>query len=372
MQDILIHPDLSHLTVDQTEVLAARYYAGEKIAVLRREFQIKGEQRNLHKLLPPMINKIYACPNCGGKLILPRGHRNIRPAQESSDSWRCVQCNHKEHYVCRCAYCSPPYTQIIRPEHLTLEQVFSMLALYFCFNQNCARSAAITDVYANPVIPFAPQGRYGYRLLEQLVDKKVITKATPSDDVFSFHGMKLIIEQPLAYKWKISSDRRFVFFYELTEHIAKKQWRDQWLAQIPDFLLSLAYAECQEFYDWCAKQRHFPIADESSIEQMLSHLLQEFSVAQCTYIIFESAKSAADHLRTTLCSPLTASSYMLSECRRWLAEAKTDNHNRVVPTLERNPELPRSMINQVFHNYFLESDNDYVFALPLEKIHLPP
>jgi hypothetical protein len=111
--------------------------------------------------------------------------------------------------------------------------------------------------------------------------------------------------------------------------------------------------ECLEFYNWCAKQRKFSVPNDSSIKNTLSVLLNDFSVAQCQYIILESAKAASDYLVKSGRDCSDAAKYMLKNCEILGNDFKNDSS--IVPNLERSSELSQSMISRVLYEFFLPS-----------------
>src|SRR5574343_1352730 len=71
-----IDPKLMHLNEAQITELVSRYFSGESITVLLREFKIDCQAGRLYKLLPPTVYPSEACPHCGGLLIQPRSSRS--------------------------------------------------------------------------------------------------------------------------------------------------------------------------------------------------------------------------------------------------------------------------------------------------------
>jgi hypothetical protein len=131
-------------------------------------------------------------------------------------------------------------------------------------------------------------------------------------------------------------------------------------------VLGLAFAECTEFYDWCARERQFPAIEEQKKFGLIYGLLKDFSVGFSCRAINSAAQYAADHLVTRACTPQQATNYMLISCQRWADKARIE-HWQVKP-FRRNINCPRSMMSLVLFETFLNIPDDAGFNTPLPEI----
>src|SRR5574343_1330722 len=99
-----IDPKLMHLNEAQITELFSRYFSGESITVLLREFKMDCQAGRLYKLLPPTVYPSEPCPNCGGLLIQPRSSRSASQ-YFSAEVRRCSSCEHHERRNCDCIFC---------------------------------------------------------------------------------------------------------------------------------------------------------------------------------------------------------------------------------------------------------------------------
>ena len=56
--------DLSHLTSEEIETLMRRYYDGEAVSKLIKEYNISVHASELYKLFPPEVYQNYSCEYC--------------------------------------------------------------------------------------------------------------------------------------------------------------------------------------------------------------------------------------------------------------------------------------------------------------------
>ncbi|MGZ0077506.1 hypothetical protein [Methylomonas sp. YC3] len=239
-----------------------------------------------------------------------------------------------------------------------MEQAVALLALTRCRGVADVDDMVAPAAWDMAALPFAPKGHYGHTLVQKLSQAKLLS-------VFENEPR---IETPFPIFWSISCGARTNLIQAIEQCAAQGKWPRHWSDQLPDLVRALAFAECKEFYDYCAKQRGLPASAQRSTSVMLNNLLQDHSVAQCYRIIYAGAKAAADFLVRTSCAPQHAANYMIGACQRWLDRARAENW--VVTPFNRNHELPRSMISFVLYEDFLKSGDDG-FNLALDQIARP-
>ncbi|WFP49314.1 hypothetical protein PL263_14555 [Methylomonas sp. EFPC3] len=355
------------------------------IVDLLAEFKVDHHPHHLFKLFPPILHSFLVCPCCDAAMMSPR----ISRSAHYETTMRCSQCRHEDSSRCKCDHCRNRQRSVsgkvsrkvldakngqrgqtqnlsIEPAYLALDQAVALLALMRCRGIDGMVATAVWDMAA---VPFAPKGHYGHTLVQKLGQAKLLSvsnSAVPEN--FGVFENEPRIETAFPIFWSISSTSRTNLIQGIEQVAAHGKWPRHWFDQLPDLVRALAFAECKEFYDYCAKQRGLPPSAQRSTSVMLNNLLQDYSVAQCYRIIYAGAKAAADFLVRTSCTPQHAANYMIGACQRWLDRARAENW--LVTPFHRNHELPRSMISVVLYEDFLKSGDDG-FNLPLDKITRP-
>ena len=64
--------DLSHLTSEEIETLMRRYYDGEAVSKLIKEYNISAHASELYKLFPPEVYQNYSCEYCDEFLVIKK------------------------------------------------------------------------------------------------------------------------------------------------------------------------------------------------------------------------------------------------------------------------------------------------------------
>lgn len=388
MPKVPLHSKLAHLSESQINNLITRYYAGETIADLLNEFRIDCHPSHLYKLFPPIIHSSAICPHCGTTMMsrrVPRSSYIGAPAEQMF----CSNCRHRGSRRCKCDACRNHQTKLIdqssqkystidtvvnnrlavealRPADLTIEQAVSLLSLNRCLAFTDLGNKKALAALDKASVPFAPIGAYGGVLLETLKKTNILNVlSSPSIDGFSVLNGNAHAELPCLIAWNVPSSIRDNLILEIEQCAFKNLWPDLWFDQVADLVRALAYAECKEFYDYCAKQRGLPASGPRGTAVMLNNLLQDYSVSQCYRIIYSGAQSAADFLVRTSCASQHAANYMIGACQRWIERAKAENWT--VSPFHRDYQLPRSMVSYVLYDLFLKIGEDG-FNVPIANI----
>ncbi|OAH99101.1 hypothetical protein A1332_04210 [Methylomonas methanica] len=250
---------------------------------------------------------------------------------------------------------------------MTLEQAIALLALIRCDDFSDGNEQRI---FASSLmsVPFVPRGSYAKTLIEKLGKATILGFRPASYYVFDTLEDEGISTLQFPIIWNISIDALLELVHQI-EHCARTMvWPGHWINQLPKMKQSLALAECQEYYDFCIKQRSLPSSPQRSTTLMLTNLLQDYSVAQCYRIIYAGARAAADFLVRTSCTAQHASNYMIGACQRWVDRARAEKWQ--VSPFCRDYELPRSMVSHVLYEDFLKCGDDGL-NLALDKISWP-
>lgn len=385
-----IDSKLGHLSEEQITGLISRYYSGEAIGHLLREFNIDCQAGRLYKLLPPVIYPSDPCPNCGGLLIQPRSSRSTS-RYFSAEAKRCLRCDHRELRNCECFFCQEQRAresaatdalnrealnaflmnqargQNIDVDDLTLEQAVSLLSLVrSCGYFDGAEDKLILNPLGSCGVPLAPNGRCGELFFSRIRDAGlvVVSRYSPTE-AFSFISGKVVHCHHARLFWEVAVRSPFELISRIEQCALSGEWPEGWLEQVPEVVSALALAECKEYFEYAAKERGLPSPGEQSSSNLLRNLLHDFSVSQSYRIIDAGAKWAADFYLRKSCTRSHAANYMIGACQRWADRARAEDW--VVGGYRRNFNLPRSMLSHVLHDLFLKTAEDG-FNLPLKQV----
>ena len=87
--------NLDHLTSEEIETLMQRYYAGESVSKLTKEYGISVCSSNLYKLFPPEVFPNYICEYCDEPLVINRPSKTMKNLPKYERDLYCPVCGHK-------------------------------------------------------------------------------------------------------------------------------------------------------------------------------------------------------------------------------------------------------------------------------------
>ena len=101
-----MYKDLNHLSSAEIKTLMQRYYDGEAVTKLAKEYQLSVRTSELYKLFPPEVCEDELCEYCGENLVRDRlSKASITWGYKDSDLY-CPICHHRPYYSgCRCENC---------------------------------------------------------------------------------------------------------------------------------------------------------------------------------------------------------------------------------------------------------------------------
>jgi len=382
MPSSVIHPKLAHLTSEEVKTLVQAYHAKQKVSDLILRFRIDCPPSQLYRLLPQEVSS-ELCPHCGAAMVQPRISQSTH-WDEYKNSLRCPRCQHRKTRLCTCSYCWKNQKEQkatlltsrvsaraslapIKAVDLSLEQAVALLAVIRCYGPDKFKSVMTFRPLVISKVPLTPAGRYGEVLVARLVEAdllKIPDTSRLKTISFSKNNMAVTFSAPWSLPHTISSE----LIREIEHRVSDCAWPSSWYEQLSELAFDLALAECREFYDYCTAKRMFPIADEKSINAMLSNLLEDFSTGQCFRIIQSGAQYAADFLVQESATPEQAAQYMLGACQRWADKARAEKWT--VSPFRRNFNCPRSMMSYTLYDFILGTHDDGL-GTPIALIQLP-
>ena len=118
--------DLGHLSSEEIETLMQRYYSGEAVSKLIKEYNISVHASELYKLFPPEVYSNYSCEYCDEYLVINRPSKTMRDFPKYERDLYCPICGHKPFQTrCRCENCLEE-ERMLRIEQLEqIQEVYS-------------------------------------------------------------------------------------------------------------------------------------------------------------------------------------------------------------------------------------------------------
>jgi hypothetical protein len=379
-----ISQPLEHLDAKALQDLISRYYAGENVAALLKEFNIACRTGALWSYFPP-DEAGRDCPMCNAPLVVPHLSRTGARWKRASPA-RCAACLHVETLNCSCAVCSAArrltiqekkrfeiesvanfctsrwsYAPLdITPDQLSVEAATALLSLVRCGGWlDCSAVGAIRT----SVIPFAPQEpEFKNQLLDVLLSGGLIAPLPSSPQgTFTVSGDEQSWETESAH-WAMLFPDPPGFIRQLECLVASPAWLEYSLADCHHVWKRLAAAECWEFCKYSVLQRDLPMPGTTALYALIENLLQDFSVSQCYQLIWASAADATDYRARKRITAHHAANYLIGACQRRADRSRAEQWP--VKGFHRNYQLVRSQVSHVLHDVFLKHGENGFFQNP--------
>ena len=118
--------NLDHLTSEEIETLMQRYYAGESVSKLTKEYGISVCSSNLYKLFPPEVFPNYICEYCDEPLVINRPSKTMKNLPKYERDLYCPVCGHKPFQThCNCENCQEEERNLQMERLQQIEEVYS-------------------------------------------------------------------------------------------------------------------------------------------------------------------------------------------------------------------------------------------------------
>lgn len=364
-----MHKNLKHLSTHEIELLMQRYYNGESVTQLIKEYQLSVRTSELYKLFPPETITDEFCEYCNEQLVRDRISKNAqRWAYRDADMY-CPLCQHRPYYAqCKCKNCIEEERLLHEYQTEQIKKVYSQKKdpvdfLALSFEQKvylgalcralCKENLFEIMPYDEATVVLAPTNELCAHLYRQLSRNQIIA-VSPSSAISAFDldsedfpNTYYIYHVTYYLNLEFPSNKQELFTeilnptYYCSEHeaAATSLWRE------------IAVGECLEYLDYQLKKVGFDFSPGEKTYKTFDILLEDFSVSQIYGIIW---KAVADASRLYLEGNITkrhAANSVIGACERYAERAKMNHW--VLTEYSRIRDLPQSALSSFFFNRVL-------------------
>lgn len=359
---------LDHLSDEQVGQLIRRYYDGEKISTLLREYEISVRESDLFKLFPSETRIAYSCEHCGENLVLDRLARsNTRPRYERE--LYCPYCNHWPYQGnCECDYCREEreyyrisYTEEIRAvyskpkESVDLKtcSLTSRVFLGALCKALLRNNLYEIKPYNNSGMLLAPTEDLRNRIYSSLINKQIIS-VSPSSSVDAFDTKS----EHFPNKYDVY---RVTYFLNLefppnkqdlfTEIFNPCYCTSKSINELYLLWREIALSECIEYLQYQLDRVGFRYSLGEKTYKTFESILLDFSVSQIYGIIWRSVADASKLYLERGIGKKHAANSVIGACARQAERARQNGWN--LTHYNRINDLPQSELSTFFFNNVL-------------------
>lgn len=361
--------DLSHLTSEEIETLMRRYYNGEAVSKLIKEYNVSVHASELYKLFPPEVYQNYSCEYCGEFLVINRPSKTMKNFPKYERDLYCPICGHKPFQEqCRCENCLEE-EQLLRIEQLEqIQEVYSRARTPIDFSSLSFENKVFLGALCRALL------RENLYEIAPYSDSEVVL--TPTDDLRKKMYSNLIHEQIIAvspqspleafatdsgdfpntfYTYKVTYLLNLVFPSNKQDLFTEILNPNYYSADCADEALTLwkeiAVAECIEYLQYQLDKVNFEFTPGDKTYKTFEIILNDFSVSQVYGIIWRAVADASKLYLQKGISKKHAANSVIGACERYAERAKLNGWD--LTQYNRIKDLPQSTLSLFYFNRVL-------------------
>lgn len=374
-----MYKDLNHLSDTEVETLMQRYYSGEAVTKLLKEYQLSIRTAELYKLFPPEVCEDDICEYCEEYLVRDRlSKASMAWGYKDSDMY-CPICHHRPYYNwCRCEncveeeraqqeFCARQIKEVYSRERtpvvfssLSFEQKVYLGALCRAL---CKENLFEIKPYVGSNAVLAPTNDLCAQIYRELSRNQIIAVSPNSPveafdvDADDFPNTYYIYKVTYYLNLLFPADKQDLFSEILNPTYYSADHEDEAV----NLWRKIAVAECLEYLDYQLRKVGFDFTPGDKTYKRFEILLDDFSVSQIYGIIW---KAVADASKLYLEKGITkkhAANSVIGACERYAERAKMNGWT--LTEYSRIRDLPQSALSSFFFNRVL-GIGDMGFKVP--------
>jgi len=374
-----MYKNLSHLSQEEIDVLMQRYYDGESITTLLKEYSLNVHASDLFRLFPPEVHADYICDYCGSALVIDRKSKSNKNASRHQYELYCPFCGHKPFVSqCNCSNCVQVaidlnnerikqikefYSNSGEPvdfDTLSFESKVYLGAICRAFlRENMFEIAPRTE--KNNIL--APSDMLYKEIYDTLILAGVLT-VSPNSSIDAF-----VVDSDnfpsTYYTYKVIYNLNLLFPANKQDLFSKildpNYYTSDNAMEAVDLWRKISIAECIEYLQYQLEKVNFEFSPGDKTYKTFEILLNDYSVSQIYGVIWKSVADASKLYLEKGMSRIHAANAVIGACERYAERAKI-NHWELT-SYRRVRDLPQSALSLFYFNRVL-GIGDMGFEVP--------
>ena len=374
-----MHKNLNHLSDAEIESLVQRYYAGEAVTKLIKEYQLSVRTAELYKLFPPEVSEEYACEYCDEYLVRDRQSKTAIVWGNGKADMYCPICHHRPFaHRCRCDNCINEELAMREFQERQIKNVYSRERepvdfADLSFEQKvylgalcralCKENLFEIKPYSGSNKVLAPTNELCSHLYRSLSRDEIIA-VSPTSPLEAF----VVDDEDFPnryYTYKVTYYLNLLFPVNkqdlFTEILAPSYYSVECEDEALDLWRKIAVSECIEYLDYQLRKVGFDFAPGDKTYKTFEILLDDFSVSQIYGIIWKAVADASKLYLEKGLSKKHAANSVIGACERYGERAKVNGWQ--LTEYSRIRDLPQSELSSFFFNRVL-GIGDMGFKVP--------
>lgn len=371
--------DLSHLTSGEIETLMQRYYDGEAVSKLMKEYNITARASELYKLFPPEVYQNYSCEYCDEFLVINRPSKAMKDSPRYERELYCPICGHKPFQShCTCENCLEE-ERLLKIEQLgQIKETYSRAKTPVdFFNLSFENKVYLGSLcrallkenlyeitpYFGAEVVLTPTNALNDKVYSNLIDNQVIVVSPQSTleafdiDSEDFPNTFYIYKVTYFLNLVFPPNKHDLFTEILNPSYYSTDCADEALALWKE----IAIAECIEYLQYQLSKVNFEFTPGDKTYKTFEIILNDFSISQIYGIIWRAVADASKLYLEKGISKKHAANSVIGSCERYAERAKLNSWD--LAQYNRIRDLPQSALSLFYFNRVL-GIGDMGFRVP--------
>lgn len=373
------------LNESQMQELIERYYAGEKVNDLKKEFGLK--MTGIYKIFPPQKIKDTFCDFCGTQIELKYGNRSDKKHWQGLDFYYCPNCGHRPYKKrCTCEHCKERRTEEAAIKNKILNETFPTPETPWAFDELDFKSrvylGAFMSNYQVPDKLLLKQRRYGgpyaapsiefeEAMWHYLLENNVIFYSPESPKrAFAFDDeLNLISVNYDLMQFGLNIEVPSGNPQDLIQKIKNPTWFGaEFGKDAYDMWIEIGSAQCLAYLEYQFKKVGILTDMPPKAQRLAPELLKYYSVGQLIMMIWKAVGYGTRKARE---SYMTTEKEVNTAIKYWenLAEKLMPVREDVLPYQRPFPE---SSLSTYFFTNLMQIGDEGFTRVPFEPFNVKP
>ena len=381
---------IRHLTDVEIQTLINRYYSGENVKALIKEYKIDINSSRLYTVFPPKISNNVVCPNCNLSMFIAWDSKSSYNFNKNNEY--CSKCGHRNSIFCNCDYCNEKKQlyileleeeerkriqrkrkliqeeyDISQHEPINVEDLSFMQKVYLGAILRLALSEDISIIRSLDSIQgkLAPTKNFSNEIVKELINNRIVV-VSPDSPIDAFVESPEDNEFPrVYYMYKVNYVLNLYMntnHYEVIANLINPgEISEEDKPEALSLWKTIALEECLEYLYYQMNKVKFDFNAGDKTITVLEDLLEHFSVSQIYGIIYKSIANATKYYQESNISKKQAANSVVGNCQRYGERAIVGKWD--LSKYRKVVDCPQSMISEFFFNRIL-GIGDLGFHMP--------
>lgn len=374
-----MYTNLDHLSADERARIKKRYYYGDSVYQLLREYNLSIAPSQFYKILPVDQIEMYGCSRCRVNLVADPQPRTSLKTIEDPTQYYCPICK-KKPFLDNHGWFSYPllsneevgkkqsliktyYERKLKPiafDSLSLTAKIYLAAL--CCARLDKEQQHILPIFGSQITLAATPDLQHDIYTKLIKSRAIVVNPNSQLDAFDLDAKSFPRKydmEKVSYALNLTTTGYSRPFFEMLKHADFTYDSDE---ELFNLWQEIAIGECITYLQYRLDKVGFPFSPGEKTHLVFQQLLENFTVSQIYYIIWCKVSDASRWYLEGGVSKQHAANSVITSCLNYGNNAVY--YERALPQYRRPTDCPRSILTQFFYDKILklgaQADDVYI------------